>query len=182
MDSALAWIGQIAEWVGQFIPRWVVLDTTMGAVKFVRGKKVVPLGAGVHFYWPLVTNISSYPVARQADDLRSQTIVTTDDKTIIVGGMIVYKVFDIEKLVAHTFCPQQTILDITLTAFHDVCCQLSWTELREQQRSGRLDTKLKAKVKKALEPYGVRVLKTMLTDLAPARVLKVVQSTSTDGN
>ncbi len=44
MDSALAWIGQVAEWVGRFIPRLIILNTTEGAVKFVHGDTPVVLG------------------------------------------------------------------------------------------------------------------------------------------
>lgn len=180
MAGAFEWISKIAEWLGAFIPQWAVIDTTMGAVKFVRGSKVKPLGPGIHFWWPVTTNFYRYPVARQGEDLRSQTLVTTDDKVIIVGGMIIYEVVDIEPLLAHTYKPSETIRDIALTAIHDVCCKLSWPELKEAQRKGTLDTKLKNAAKEALEPYGVKVLKTMLTDLAPARVIKVLQSTSKD--
>src|SRR5579859_4527310 len=95
MESALAWIGKIADWLGQWIPRWVIFDTTMGGVKFIRGKRAVPLGPGVHFYWPATTILDTYPTARQTDDLRSQTVVTADDKVIVVSGQIVYEVTDV---------------------------------------------------------------------------------------
>lgn len=180
MQGALEWIGQIADWLGQFIPRWIILDPTMGGVKYVRGKRIVALGPGLHFWWPLLTKIDTYPTARQADDLRSQTLVTTDDKVIIVGGMVVYEVVDIVKLLAHTYMPSQAIKDISLTAIHDVCCRMSWEELKTEQRKGTLDTKLKHAARAALGDYGVHVLKTMLTDLAPARVYKILQSTSRD--
>lgn len=174
MNEALAWIGQLIDWVGRFVPRWVILDTTEGAVKYIRGSKVVALGAGIHWYWPLVTTWQTYPTARQADDLRSQTIVTMDDKTIIVGGMLVYEVKDIEKLLAHTHNPATTVTDIALTAVHDVCCRHTWEELKAGQRKGTLDTKLKNTAQDALSDYGVKVVKCMLTDLAPTRVIKVM--------
>lgn len=180
MGDAFAWVGQIVTWFGAFVPRWVIIDTTYGAVKFVKGKKVVPLGPGIHWYWPATTLLQQYPTARQADDLRSQTLVTTDDKTIIVSGMIVYTVDDIAALLANTYQASQTVKDIALTVIHDVCCQLSWDELKAQQRSGALDKAMKEEARKALSPYGVRVLKAMLTDLAPARVLKLLQTTTAD--
>lgn len=178
MESAFAWLGHIAEWFGQFIPRLAIVDYTHGAVKMVKGAKVVALEPGLHAYWPLTTNFYLYPTARQGEDLRSQTIVTADDKTIAVAGMLVYEVSDIKQLIANTYKPDQTIKDISLTVIHDVCCQLTWPELREQQRSGKLDRALKAEAKKALEPYGVKVLKVMLTDLAPCRVLKLMQTSA----
>lgn len=196
MEGAFQWLSQIADWLGRWIPRWQIIDTTYGGVKFVgyllpqtlRVKcggfpgdmKVLKLGPGIHWFWPATSTLNVYPIARQADDLRSQTFVTTDGRTVTVGGMLVYEVEDIEKLLAHTYQASQTVKDIALTAIHDVCCQMAWEELLLAQRKGTLDTKLKAEAKKALEPYGVKVLKTMLTDLAPCRVLRLVQSTATD--
>lgn len=178
MDGALAWIGQIAEWIGRLIPRLVIIRTTHSAIKFVRGWKVVKIGPGLHFYWPMITDLVTYPTVRQAEELRGQTIVTTDDKTLLVAGLSIHEVEDLEKLIAHTYDPQQTIKDITLTAVHDVCCRLSWEEIKAEQRRGTLDTKLKNEAQKALGSYGVRVTKLMLTDLAPCRVLKLVQTTA----
>lgn len=181
MEGALAWISEIARWFGQFVPRFLIIEATHGGVKFVRGWRVVKLDPGFHVFWPLVTTVKTYPTARQADDLRSQTIVTADGRTIVVGGMVVYEVEDIEKILAHTFQPETTIRDIALSAFHDVCCQLTWDQITEQQRSGKLDRTLRAEVKKSLDDYGIRVLKTMLTDLAPCKVLKLINSNSSDG-
>lgn len=195
MSEALAWVGQIAEWIGQFIPRWKHIDTTFGGVKFtgfflprrLRVKcggfdgemKIETLGPGLHWFWPATSTIDIYPTARQTDDLRSQTLVTTDGKSIVVSGMVVYEVVDVEKLLTQNFKATQTISDISLTAVHDVCCQLSWQDLQADQRSGALDKKLLAETRKALAPYGVKVVKTMLTDLAPCRVLRLLQSTAT---
>jgi regulator of protease activity HflC (stomatin/prohibitin superfamily) len=180
VDSALAWIGQIASWIGQWIPRWIILDPTLGGVKYVKGKPKYCAPGQVHWYWPVTTNLETYPVARQADDLRTQTIVTTDDKIIVVGGMIVYEVDDVMKLLPTTYRAAQAVKDIALTCIHSVCCGMSWEELKREQRKGTLDTKLRNEARKALEEYGVKVLKVQLTDLAPARVLKVMQSISKD--
>lgn len=176
MTEAFAWVQQIAEWVGQFIPRRVVVDSLHGAVKFVRGQPGRSLPPGLHIYWPLTTIFHTYPVVRQAEELRGQTIVTTDDKVLLVGGLIVYEVSDIERLIAHTFQPEQTVKDIALTAVHDVCCKMSWEDLKQAQRKGTLDTRLRNEAKDALETYGVRILKVSLTDLAPCRVFKHVQT------
>lgn len=178
MDSALAWIGQIANWLGTFIPRWTIYDTTEGGVKFVCGKKAVGLGPGIHWYWPVTTTIVNYPTARQADDLRSQTMMTLDDRVIVVGGMIVYEVTDVLTLLSTSHSAATTIKDLALTAVHDVCCNLSLSDLMSENRKGTLDTKLRNSAQKVLTPYGVRVLKLMLIELAPCRVLKLIQTTS----
>src|SRR5882672_841138 len=174
MESALAWVGQVAEWFGQFIPRVRNIRCTHRGVKFKRGRLLL-CQPGLTIYWPLTTDYFDYPVVRQAEELREQTLMTTDDKTIVVGGMLVHDILDLEKLLM-TFQPVQTIKDLALTAVHDVCCRLSLAELKEGQRRGTLDTKLKNEAQRVLDDYGVRVQKLMLTDLAPCRVLRVVQN------
>lgn len=190
MDSALAWIGQIAEWLGRFIPRVVVVPSTMGAVKykahpFAAWRKCEPMtieacGGGIHVYWPILTEWDTYPVAGQTDDLRSQIIVTADGRTVAIGGMVTYEVSDIIKLLTTRWGAQKAISDICLTAIHDACCAMTWDELHAEQRKGTLGTKLKNEAKRQLEKLGVTVLKLQLTDLAPARVLKVIQSVGKD--
>ncbi len=181
MDSALAWIGQIANWFGQFFPRWLIVDTTTGGVKFVRGHTVVPLGPGIHWWWPVTTTYKTYPTARQTDELRSQTLVTTDGKTIDVAALLRYRVSDVAKLLSENYQAQTTIADVSLTAIHDVCCRMSWDELRAEQRKGTLKTKLKNAARRELEGLGVEVLEVTLTDMAICRVLKLKQSTRNDG-
>lgn len=182
MESALAWIGQVADWFGRFIPRRVILTLTEGGVKFVGGKKPVVCKPGLHWYWPWTTSFETYPTARQADRLQAQTIVTTDDRVIAVSGVVVYRVEDILPLLADNHQAATTIKDISLTAVHDVCCKMTWEELKQAQRKGTLDTKLKNAAQDQLSEYGVKVIKLMLIDLAPTRVIKLIQSTSQEEN
>lgn len=175
VEGALSWIGDLARWVGQFFPRLINVRATHHAVRFKHGR-VEPVFPGMRVFWPLTTDFIEYPVVRQAVILREQTVVTTDDKVVVVGGMIVYEVSDIQKLCSTTYSPDQTIKDLALTTVHDVVCKLSWTDLKEKTRKGTLDTALKNEARYVLEEYGVKVLKVMLTDMAPARVLRLVQT------
>lgn len=193
MNGAFEWIGWVAERIGQFIPRWLVVDTRHGAVKWctvrvrdlVRFKwdptcKVSVVSAGFVIYWPLFTELELYPIAYQTMPLVAQDIVTTDGRTVTARGVLAYEIQDLEVLLAHTFDPEDTVRDIAGTSFHDVLCHQSWDELQRGQ--GRtLDTKLKNEAQKDLRERGVLVHKFTLNSLAPARVLRVVQSTSTEG-
>jgi regulator of protease activity HflC (stomatin/prohibitin superfamily) len=139
------------------------------------------LTTGIHWYWPARTHVTEIPIARQAENLRSQTLVTTDDKVVIVSGMIVHEVVDPVRFCLSSHDGFVTIKELALTAIHDVICSMSWEELKTEQRKGTLDTKLKNAAKRVIEEFGVKVVKVMLTDMAPgARVFKVVQATSQD--
>lgn len=202
MGEAFAWIGYIVEWIGRFFPRWQILNPTEGGVKFVGymlpvrfraywGRvlrtghydgpmRMEVLGAGIHWFWPATTEFQFYPVVRQADNLPAQTIVTMDGRNIAVGGMMVYEVTDLGKLISTTHSAVKLIQDVSLTAIHDVCCDMTWENLVTEQRKGTLNTKLRRAAHKQLEEYGINVIKCMLTDLAPTRVYRVINSNQAD--
>lgn len=180
METAFAWIGQIASWIGAFFPRWNILDTTEGAIKYVKGKPKFCGPGQIHWYWPVTTTWVVYPMARQTDRLETQTIETTDGKTFIVAGTITYSVQDLAALVTTTHSPATTVIELAASAVHDICCDYSWDELQAKQRKGTLKTELKNEAQKQLKDYGVTVIKLQLTSLARARVFKVSQSTANE--
>lgn len=178
--SGFEWISALVEWFGKFFPHQLILSPTEAAVKFKRGRTPVLLSSGIHWYLPLLSKVETVSIARQAENLRSQTLVTTDDQAVIVSGILVHEVVDPVTFTTTSFDGFTTLKELTLTAIHDVVSQLSWEELKVEQRSGKLDTKLRNATKRLIDEYGVKVLKVMLTDLAKTRVLKIVTATSQD--
>ena len=182
MDAALGWIGYIADWLAKFIPRWNILDTTEGAIKYVRGKKAVACGPGIHWHWPICTTWVVFPTARQTDRLESQTMESSDGKTFIVGATLTYRVEDLALLIPMVHSPMTTVVDIAMTAVHDICCDMTWAELQMAAQKGTIKTKLRNEAQKQLREYGIQVIKLQLNTLARARVLKVSQSVSNEEN
>lgn len=180
MESALAWIGKIAEWLGAFIPRWAILDTTQGAIKYVGGSRAIVCGPGIHWYWPARSTFVEHPTARQTDRLETQTMESADGKTFLVSGTITYSVEDLALLVPLTYSPFHTIIDIAMCAVHDVCCEMDWADLQSMQRRKTIKTQLKNEAQKQLGDYGIKVIKLQLNSLARCRVYKINQSTASE--
>jgi regulator of protease activity HflC (stomatin/prohibitin superfamily) len=207
LESAFAWIGQIAEWIGRFFPRREILDTTERAIKY--SGFVIPQGIrclanrwqwmrrvhgflghfritehaeGIHWYWPYTSRWASHPTARQTDRLETQTMESKDGKTFMVSATITYEVLDLKAFVTTIHSPLTTVIDTAALAVHDVCCDFDWNELQNEQRKGTLKTKLKNEAQKQLTEYGLKVLKLQLNSLARTRVLKISQSMSNEEN
>lgn len=193
MESAFAWLGNIAEWIGNWIPKWEMVKPTHRGVLYVsywhhtlrpaiwwRGWKakikVKVLEPGTHFYWPVRSTLLNHPVNRQTNDLREQTFTTTDGVTMGAAGVITFEINDIVKALVETYNVDTNVVDIALTAVHSVCCRWTKAELKTHEISGELDKLLKAEAQKALNPYGVKVFKLNLTDLAPTRNIKLSNS------
>ncbi len=181
MNEALAWVGQIAEWFGRLIPRWMILNATEAGVFYVRGRKVVPIGPGIHWWWPATTEEMHWTIARQAVDLPTQTIMTRDGRVVAVGAVMVFRIVDIVKILAETFDPDKVIRAVAMGVVQDVVGRTDWDELQQLKNEGTLNTHLRRALRKKLgRRFGILVLDSSLTDFAPCRVLKVIQSTSTD--
>lgn len=177
MDSALAWIGQVAEWFGQFIPRRTVLDSTEAAVKWVSGHDPILCPPGTcPWWWPWTSKIECFPIARQTDGIETQTLETKDGKNFIVNGTLTYEVTDLLKLLTSVHSAVTAIAEIATSALNDVLCKMTWDEIQDEQRKGTLKTKLRAAAAKELDEYGIKVIRFKLNSLARCRVLKVSQS------
>jgi regulator of protease activity HflC (stomatin/prohibitin superfamily) len=185
MASAFAWIGQIVEWLGQFFPRWLVVENTHGGVKtigsfFRRGTKIVAVGPGLVWFWPATTRLEIFPTCFQTDNLPSQTIETSDGTSVVVGGMISYRVADVARLLTELHSPVMAIRTVALPAIHRTTCRMEWEELKREQRAGTLNTKLRNSVRGTLRELGVEVESLELTDMTKAKALRLIQSTQND--
>lgn len=182
MNEAFGWVGYIAEWLGRFVPRWVIIETTQGAIKFRGGDDPVLCGPGIVWFWPVRSTLEVHPVVRQTDRLETQTMESKDGVTFIVSGTITYTIRDLMTLVTTTHSPLTTVVDIAMSAIHDICCDFDWKELQAEQRRGTLKTKLRNEAQKQLKDFGIDVVMLKTNSLARARVFKVAQSTSTEEN
>jgi len=180
MESALAWIGQIAEWVGQFIPRRVVLDTTEGAVKWVNGNDPIFCGPGKHWWWPWTTKWSVFPTVRQTVSIETQTLESLDGKSFIASGTLTYSVTNLLTLLTTVHDADTAVMEIASTTLGDVLPSLTWADLYDQQRRGTLKTKIKNGAQNELTEYGVKVIRFKLNSLVRCRVLKISQSTASE--
>lgn len=182
MDSALAWIGWVAEWLGKFIPRREILDMTEGAIKYKGGNKPIFCGPGIHWWWPWRSTWTHYPMKRQPVRLDTQTLESSDGKTFMASGVLIFEVADLLALITTTFSADRTVEEMAGTALHDALCKLTWPKLQEGQQKGTLKTALKNAAQKELDGFGVNVIQFKLNTLARCRVYKVSQSTSSEEN
>ena len=182
MENAFAWLRDIAEWLGRFVPRWVILDTTEGAIKYKGGRTPVVCGPGVHFYWPARSTFVPYPIARQTDRLETQTMETADGITFMASGTLTHEIEDLGLLVPRTHSPSTTIVDLPMAAVHDICSDETWAYLNDRKERRKLKTQLKNAAQEQLKDYGVKVHKLQLNSLVRCRAYKISQSTSTEEN
>lgn len=171
MENAFAWLGQIVEWLGSLIPRLKIVRSTHAGVRFRHGKHATGIKPGLCIYWPIVTEVDIIPVARQTENLPSQSLLTKDGKQVVVGGVVVYEIKDIVATLSKNWDVRDTICDITMASITEVITAHTLEHL-QTNITGTVGDQLTHATRKKLAVYGVRVYRTVLTDFSTCLVIK----------
>ena len=172
MTGAFAWLGQFFEFFGSLFPRLIIVRATENGIKWVRGHKVVALNPGVHIYWPILTDVEVMVTARQTINLKPQTLTTADNRKVIVSAVVVYRIHDIVRAIGRiNWDVAETVMDIAQAGVVDVVRSMTLEELMGSD----VENQLTRTCRKQLRRYGVYVSRAAFTDLAEARVFRLVQ-------
>jgi regulator of protease activity HflC (stomatin/prohibitin superfamily) len=175
METAFAWLGQIFDAILRFVPRILIVRATHGGVKWRYGSDVYPLMPGLHVYWPLVTELEVIVTARQTLALLKQVLMTKDNKKVVVGIVVVYKIRDVVQAIGKTnWDVDTTINDITQAAVVSVIARHTLQELLDMVMTDALNDALTKATRRELRQFGVFVSRCKLTDFADCQVYKVV--------
>jgi regulator of protease activity HflC (stomatin/prohibitin superfamily) len=160
----------IKTWVIDLIPRPLIVRTTHGGVRFVKGKKVKKIDPGFYFYWPFITEVVIYPTARQTAKLSEQCFQDKDGNPIVVRPILVYEVPDVAK--ALTTIPEidEAVEDMSLATIKNFVMGKSAKEISDMYKS--IDSELTVTCRRKLAPFGIKIVNVFLSDCTPAKVIK----------
>lgn len=175
--NVLTIIGQFFEFFIRLIPHIQIIKATCSGVKWVRGKKVVGMGPGLHWYWPITTELEVVVTARQTLNLPTQVLTTSDKRSVVVGGLIVYRIGDIVLAIGEkNFDVDDTARDVCMAALMEVISGMTFDELLSSPTTA--SSKLKRQARSKLRKFGVGVVNAFLTDLSECRTYRLIG----DGN
>lgn len=177
METAFGWIGQIAQFLGTLCPNFVHVETIVAAIIITRGRHVKELSPGIHIYWPFWSTVYTRPRVRQTDNLAAQALITKDNQSVVVSGMVRYEIDDAIKALAETHDVATAIIDESLAIVCEYVTQKTLSEIQED-RAG-VNTDLTRKIRSTLRSYGINVLKAQLTDYCLCNTLNHVGNVQT---
>lgn len=172
--SGFEWLSEFFQFLGSLFPRLAIVRATHGAVKFVHGNKVKELKPGLHVYWPFLTDFLEIPTARTTYNFSEQVVMTVDEKSLAVSGVLVYQITDVVKALSKSYDVDDTIGDIGNTAIMETLSGKKLKDLMEAQRSGELTKELTKTCRSRLCQFGVKVISAALTDFSTCQVLKIM--------
>lgn len=178
MSEALAWVGEVAAWLGRWFPRWDVCPPTHAGVRFrgrffrsgIETRSIVP---GLYWWWPARTEVVTIPVARQSVDLPSQSLDTRDGKSVLVSATLVIEIADPVKALTSNVDVVDTVREIGAAGTVDSVVGRTSAQLRTAFAEGDVDQEILKAARGLLRRYGVRVIDARLTDCAHHSVVRV---------
>ena len=167
----MQWLVGLFEKATAWIPRVVLIAPDEGGVRVTLGKHVGLTPPGWYISWPLIQEITYITVTPQVEDLRAQSIMTSDSVSIAVSGAIEYSIRDVKKAILSVQDFDKSLKNLALGVIVDYVTSHTLAECKDVEQ-------IKITVRKALRAHvndwGIKLINVYVTDLDKHRAIRIM--------
>jgi len=167
----MEWLQALIERLTCFIPRPMIMTPFEAGVRFTFGKYLKVITNGWFWYTPLFQRIQWMEIQTQVIDLRSQSVRTADEQSVIVSGAIQYSVKDVKKAILNVQNVDEALEKLALGVILEFVQSKTLEECHDIEA---LKREILRGIKEAAQGWGLKIERVYVTDLAKTRNIRLL--------
>lgn len=158
----------LAQFWHELVPFIVIREYEQGIVLRL-GKYNRTIVGGFHWKLPFIEEVIAEHTVPTTIALEAQSVTTSDDKSVVVRGIVKYRVSDIKTFLLDVYDAHDGISDMAQGIIKTVLGERTWLECQSPDVENMITKKIRTEAKR----WGLEVLTVILTDLAIIRSIRL---------